>query len=172
MVYDRAMTTLKFATLISIFSFQLWAGNSQPGDHNCGQQVAVNPKQVLMVDSDEGIANAVAWMLKRHGMILSSATSVAKGLALLEGKRFDAVIVSANLERYDCGEGFRLLDVLKTNPDTATIPVITLSTCNRGIDKDIAEQRGTDAFLPKPFSNRVLLEELQELFKRAKTKDQ
>jgi two-component system, chemotaxis family, response regulator Rcp1 len=61
----------------------------------------------------------------------------------------DLVVLDLKMPRKD---GFEVLEDLKGDPETSSIPVVVLSSSDAGGDVDRAYRRGTNAYMRKPTS--------------------
>lgn len=57
-------------------------------------------------------------------------------------------------------DGFEAIDRLKSNPATATIPIIAVTALSRPTDRQRAFDHGADDYLSKPFDIDVLVSAL------------
>jgi len=69
----------------------------------------------------------------------------------------DLVLLDVALPDHD---GFWVCRTLKTDAQTAHIPVIMLTAMGLASDREHALEAGADGYIVKPFSPRALLEEL------------
>ena len=85
------------------------------------------------------------------------------GVAALQAIREckpDLVIMDVQMPEMD---GLQALNALKTDPETASIPVVMLTGRGHHITRQEAEKVGACAFLTKPFSPTQLLAEVQRI---------
>lgn len=113
---------------------------------------------VLVVDDDVGnlkIANA---MLAGVGFQTSCVKSGQAALAFLKGNRPDLILLDIHMPEMD---GFETLNRLKSEPQTADIPVIFLTAD----DNQEAEVQGLKCgaldFIKKPFVPEILLQRVR-----------
>lgn len=110
--------------------------------------------EILIIDDDPEILKAVGASLKHHGHRPLTSTAEDNGciLELRRGHyRPDLILMDILLSGTD---GRRLCQEFKTNPQTATIPIIMFSAYPN--IEPSAKAAGADAFLPKPFGWRDL----------------
>jgi DNA-binding response OmpR family regulator len=104
--------------------------------------------KVLLVDDDESIHETLELFLADTEYSLISATSVKQALALVASMNPDIVITDAMMP----GEsGFCLIEQLKSQPDTANVPIILwtiLQEWNGGV---MDASRKADICINKPF---------------------
>ncbi|MFI3156302.1 MAG: ABC transporter substrate-binding protein [Methylococcaceae bacterium] len=89
------------------------------------------------------------------GIELLTAENAEIGLALIGKAPPNLVLMDINLPGIN---GLEALHILKSNPDTAAIPVIAVSAAARPHDVETGLQAGFLAYLVKPFDMRELIE--------------
>jgi len=108
---------------------------------------APNGPVVLVVDDDADIPRLLGTMLAGAGINTIAAYDGMQGFIVAQKEHPQLIFVDLHLP---AGGGLRLLEKLKTNPKTATIPVVVLT----GDDSaDLPERTlalGARAFLLKP----------------------
>lgn len=112
---------------------------------------------ILVVDDNEGLVELLDRYLTGHACRVVTATSGAAGLQLAQELIPDALILDVMMPGKS---GWDILQTLRSQPATATIPIIVCSVFN---DPDLAYALGASRFLPKPISRDRILETLHEL---------
>ncbi|HRQ39536.1 MAG TPA: response regulator [Chloroflexota bacterium] len=112
---------------------------------------------ILVVDDNEGLVELLDRYLTGHACRVVTATSGAVGLQLAQELIPDALILDVMMPGKS---GWEILQTLRSQPTTATIPIIVCSVFN---DPDLAYALGASRFLPKPISRDRILETLHEL---------
>jgi DNA-binding NtrC family response regulator len=116
---------------------------------------------VLVVDDQSDIIEALRLLLKGEGFEVDSAQSPAAGLALLERRDFDAMLLDMNFTRDTTSgrEGLDLLSELRTlEPD---LPIIVMTAWG-SIDNAVeAMRRGARDYIEKPWDNARLISVLR-----------
>jgi two-component system alkaline phosphatase synthesis response regulator PhoP len=109
---------------------------------------------VLAVDDENNIRRLVEVNLQRAGYRVSTAMDGIEALEKIRAERPDLVVLDVMMPRMD---GFELLKQLKSDPETADLPVMMLTA--RAQDADIFRgwQSGADGYLTKPFNPQELL---------------
>lgn len=113
---------------------------------------------VLVVDADVDSRVICRLVLTRHGYRVVEAADGVSALELARAKRPCAVVMELTLPVMD---GWAVLDRLRLDPATAGVPVIVLSVHASSKHRDQAAQRGCSAYLVKPCSPRLILEEVR-----------
>ena len=103
------------------------------------------PIRVLIVDDDEGHAQAVAASLEPIGCESSIATSGQRGAQLVESEMFDVVVTDMRMDEVD---GLAILTKAKEElPEAEVIVVTGHGSINSAVT---AMQHGAYTYLPKP----------------------
>jgi CheY-like chemotaxis protein len=102
--------------------------------------VESRPKLALVVDDSMLIRHTVCRFLEDHGFQVEAATNGMEALELLATLEPDIVITDIQMPKMS---GTELITVLKSNPRTAKIPVIALSSLKCG-EKGPAEDARAD----------------------------
>lgn len=103
------------------------------------------PIRVLIVDDDEGHAQAVAASLEPIGCESTIATSGKRGAQLVEGEMFDVVVTDMRMDDVD---GLAILTKAKEElPEAEVIVVTGHGSINSAVT---AMQHGAYTYLPKP----------------------
>jgi DNA-binding response OmpR family regulator len=114
----------------------------------------MSAKKILIVDDDEHLLLGLAVRLKANGYAVVSALDGLSAVAVARQEMPDLILLDLGLP---AGDGFLVLDRLRTITDLMATPVIVLSARNPNINKEHALQAGAIAFFQKPPDNRELL---------------
>lgn len=112
---------------------------------------------VLVVDDNEGLVELLERYLAGCACRMVAATSGQEGLQLAQELAPDAIVLDVMMPGMD---GWELLQILHTRPQTAAIPVMICSVFN---DPELAYSLGASLFLPKPISREGILTALRQL---------
>lgn len=112
---------------------------------------------ILVVDDNEGLVELLDRYLSGHDCRVVTTASGAEGLQLAQELRPDALILDVMMPGKS---GWEILQILRSQPHTATIPIIICSVFN---DPDLAYALGASRFLAKPISRDHILDALREL---------
>ena len=121
--------------------------------------------KITLVDDDENIVASVSLALESHGHEVMSYYDGASGLAALESDPPDLAILDVKMPRMD---GMELLRRLR---QTSAIPVIMLTSKDEEIDEILGFNLGADDYIHKPFSQRLLIERVKAVLRRARPED-
>ncbi len=118
---------------------------------------------VLIIDDDEGHAQAVAESLERIGCECRIATSGAQGLELIESENFDVVITDLKMDDVD---GLMILRKAKTELPEAEVIVLTgHSSIHSAVT---AMQGGAYTYLTKPLDIQELRAAVEKASERVR----
>jgi DNA-binding response OmpR family regulator len=111
-------------------------------------------KKVLIVDDDEQLLLGLAAKLKANGYAVVTAMDGVAALAVARREAPDVIILDLGLP---AGDGFLVLERLKTMTELSTIPVVVLSARDPANNQQRALKAGAVAFFQKPPDNREFL---------------
>jgi DNA-binding response OmpR family regulator len=111
-------------------------------------------KKVLIVDDDEQLLLGLAAKLKGNGYAVVTAMDGVAALAVARREAPDVIILDLGLP---AGDGFLVLERLKTMIELASIPVVVLSARDPVKNQQRALKAGAVAFFQKPPDNREFL---------------
>src|SRR6201994_2753459 len=116
---------------------------------------------ITLVDDDENIVASVSLALESHGHKVQAFYDGASGLASLEKDPPDLAILDVKMPRMDG------MEVLKRLRQTSELPVIILTSKDDEIDEILGFNLGADDYMHKPFSQRLLIERVKAVLRRA-----
>lgn len=123
--------------------------------------------RILIIDDDGGFLELLRIHLSSAGYeVLVAEDGVTGGRALL-AQTPDLVVTDVAMPFLD---GFELLSLLRSDPSTASIPVILLSGRSDGDTMAKAVSLGAADFLTKPVTRDQLLESVEVCLATAKKK--
>jgi two-component system, OmpR family, response regulator ChvI len=117
--------------------------------------------KITLVDDDENIVTSVSLALESHGHTVKAYYDGAAGLAALENDPPDLAILDVKMPRMDG------MEVLRRLRRTSDLPVIILTSKDEEIDEILGFNLGADDYMHKPFSQRLLLERVKAVLRRA-----
>ena len=117
--------------------------------------------KITLVDDDENIVTSVSLALESHGHEVKAYFDGASGLAALENDPPDLAILDVKMPRMD---GMEVLRRLRRSSD---LPVIILTSKDEEIDEILGFNLGADDYIHKPFSQRLLIERVKAVLRRA-----
>jgi two-component system OmpR family response regulator len=115
--------------------------------------------RILIVDDDQGIRSLISEFLEKHGFQTKTAADVAEMRILLEGERFDLIVLDLMMPKEDGLTALRRLG-------PGAPPVIMLSAVGSDIDRIVGLEMGADDYLAKPCNPRELLARIRTVLRR------
>jgi two-component system response regulator ChvI len=119
---------------------------------------------IALVDDDKNILASVSMLLEQEGYHVRTFADGASALTALSASPPDLAILDIKMPRMD---GLELLRRLRQNGD---LPVIFLTSKDEEIDELMGLNAGADDYVRKPFSQRLLLERVKAVLRRADPK--
>ena len=120
---------------------------------------------IALVDDDRNILTSVSIALEAEGYRVQTYTDGSTALDGLKQNPPDLAIFDIKMPRMD---GMELLRRLRQKSD---LPVIFLTSKDEEIDELFGLKMGADDFIRKPFSQRLLVERVKAILRRASAKD-
>ncbi|HUO22039.1 MAG TPA: response regulator transcription factor [Caulobacteraceae bacterium] len=117
--------------------------------------------KITLIDDDENIVASVSMALESHGHTVKAYYDGASGLQALEADPPDLAILDVKMPRMDG------MEVLRRLRQTSAVPVIILTSKDEEIDEILGFNLGADDYIHKPFSQRLLLERVKAVLRRA-----
>lgn len=114
--------------------------------------------RILIIDDDVGFRDLLRIHLSAAGYQVQVAEDAVAGGRALLAQPPDLIVSDLNMPFLD---GFELLSLLRSEPETASIPVIMLSGRSDGDTMAKAVELGAADFLTKPVTRDQLLESIE-----------
>jgi CheY-like chemotaxis protein len=113
--------------------------------------------RVLVIDDEQAIGHVIRLLLESQGHEVFVADDGSRGFALAQRQGPDVVILDVMMPVMD---GFAVLEALRQDPRTASLPVVMLSALvSEDIEARCAEL-GAAAYVRKPFEAEALFDAL------------
>ena len=103
-------------------------------------------KKVMIVEDDEHISKVYEIKLAKEGIASSLAVDGDEAVVKITAEKPDVILLDLMIPKKD---GFGVLEDIKKNPATASIPVIVLSNLGQQADQDRALGLGANEYLVK-----------------------
>lgn len=117
-------------------------------------------KRILIVDDEPNIVISLEFLMMREGHTVHVARDGEAGLTAVREHRPDLVVLDVMMPKLD---GFSVLASIRADPDLAHTRVLMLTAKGREAERDKGLTLGADAYMPKPFSTRELVDKVKEL---------
>ncbi|MGI4792103.1 MAG: response regulator transcription factor [Janthinobacterium lividum] len=118
-------------------------------------------RKILTCDDEKHIVRLIQVNLERQGYEVITAFNGAECLEKVKEDRPDLIVLDVMMPEMT---GFEVLDILKKDPETESIPVIMLTA--RAQDSDVLRgwQSGVECYLTKPFNPMELIAFVKRIF--------
>ena len=116
---------------------------------------------IALVDDDRHILTSVSIALESEGYTVSTYTDGADALRGIAVQPVDLVVLDIKMPRLD---GMETLQKLRR---TSNVPVIFLTSKDDEVDEVLGLKMGADDYVRKPFSQRLLIERVRAVLRRA-----
>ena len=117
--------------------------------------------KICLIDDDQNILASLSLALKSEKFDVETYSDGIVGLEALKDNNFDIAILDIKMPRLD---GLEVLQKLRNSSD---IPVIFLTSKDDEIDQLLGLKMGADDYITKPFSQKLLIERVKVILKRA-----
>ncbi|RMF76343.1 MAG: response regulator [Chloroflexi bacterium] len=121
---------------------------------------------ILVIDDDSDIRDYLGNILKAKGFETICAENGRVGLEMVQVYRPDVIICDIAMPHLD---GYDVLETLRSQPETATLPVIMLSARRERSDIRYGMELGADDYLTKPFHGREVYAAVEAQLKKQET---
>ena len=122
--------------------------------------------RILLIEDEKGLVQSLTWYFNREGYETTAVGDGAEGLRKAQALLPDLILLDLNLP------GMGGLDVcreLRSGDKTKRIPIVIITARSEETDEVIGLSLGADDYVTKPFSNKVLLQRVKAIFRRAET---
>jgi two-component system KDP operon response regulator KdpE len=123
------------------------------------RMVEMGNKKILIVDDDPDVRQGMYVRLKANGYDVFLAADAPSSMIEARKHEPDLVILDLGLP---AGDGFLVMERLKTMPSRALIPIIVVSARTGHDNRLRAMKAGAKSFLEKPVDNAELLAAIRQ----------
>lgn len=117
-------------------------------------------KQVLLIEDEPNIIEAIRFILSRDGWDVATHSDGTTALDKVHSVAPDLIILDVMLPGRS---GYDILRDLRDGESTRALPVMMLTARGQSKDRELAERLGVTHFMTKPFSNAEVLENVRAL---------
>ena len=122
---------------------------------------ASTPPVIALVDDDRNILTSVSIALQAEGFTVRMYSDGDSALKALIDNPPDLAVLDIKMPRMDG------MDVLRRLREKSQVPVIFLTSKDTEIDEALGLAMGADDYIGKPFSQRLLIERIRAVLRRA-----
>ncbi len=119
---------------------------------------------ILVIDDNPDLLDIVDAILSESGYVVAKALSGEAGLNVAKSLHPKLILLDLNMPKMD---GWEVLKLLKTDPETKDVPVAIFSVRTDLKDKIFSLQRGAVDYIPKPFQYDRLAERVHRILVNA-----
>lgn len=120
-------------------------------------------KKILFIEDEMRLQEALTAKFLGERYEVFSATDGESGLKVAEEQKPDLILLDLILPKKD---GFKVLETLKTKPETKDIPIIILSNLEGGKDIERCLSFGIHSYLAKTnYTLEEIAQKVSEVFK-------
>jgi DNA-binding response OmpR family regulator len=124
-----------------------------------GRRVLLS-KKILVVDDDANIRLLLDYRLAKEGYSVVPCATGEEALHETTRNQFDLIIVDLILPGTN---GFELIERFRRTKGTADTPILVLTAYGFEENRSRSRELGVSAFVPKPFSLRDLVGDIERL---------
>ncbi|NQU16735.1 MAG: response regulator [Candidatus Saganbacteria bacterium] len=117
-------------------------------------------KRILSIDDNPANRKIIFDLLTNQGYEIIEAVDGREGLKKAKDLKPDLILMDIQLPEMD---GFEVLKLVRAGRETKNIPVIILSSYAMPGDAEKGLAAGCNAYLPKPYNLKELLETIRKL---------
>jgi DNA-binding response OmpR family regulator len=129
------------------------------------KEVATLPdNKILIVEDDQDMVRAMGVRLKAQGYGLVVANDAISAISQARKEKPDLIILDLGLPG---GDGFVVMERLKSLLDLLLVPIIVVSARDPKISEPLALRAGAHTFLQKPFEGAELLAAVQNALSKS-----
>jgi len=124
-------------------------------------------KKILVIEDDPATLRLVDYSLRYEGYQVLTASNGLEGIRKAHNEAPDLIILDVMLPGMD---GFEICHRLRSEPDTAQLPILMFSAKAQEIDKDTGLKVGADDYLSKPAAPADIVNHVESLLAKKKQK--
>ena len=122
-------------------------------------------KKILVIEDDPATSRLVEYSLKHEGFQVFNAANGLDGIRKALNEAPDLIILDVMLPGLD---GFEICHRLRSEPDTANLPILMFSAKAQEMDKNTGLLVGADDYLTKPASPADIVSHVEALLAKKK----
>lgn len=120
-------------------------------------------KRILVVDDEETLCDVMAFNLEAEGYVVEKAYSAEEALAY-DLSEFDLILLDIMMGEIS---GLQLVRIMRSNPATASVPVIFCTAKDAENDMIRGLDTGADDYITKPYSLQTVIARIRTVLRRA-----
>ncbi|KPQ26979.1 response regulator transcription factor [Halomonas sp. HL-93] len=116
--------------------------------------------RVLVVDDEPNILISLEFLMQQAGFDVVTAEDGEQAMTCVNQAKPDLILLDISLPGIS---GFDVLEQLRQDSTTATLPIIMLTAHGREVEREKGMALGADDYITKPFSTQALVEKVNAL---------
>ena len=124
--------------------------------------------RILVVDDEKDIVELISYNLEKEGFAAVKAYNGEEALKIVQKDRPDLMILDLMLPGM---QGMEVTKRLRSNPETARLPIVMLTAKNGEVDTILGLEMGADDYVTKPFRVRELMARVRAILRRSSMQD-
>jgi two-component system, OmpR family, phosphate regulon response regulator PhoB len=120
--------------------------------------------RILIIEDEKGLVQTLTWYFNREGYETVAVHDGAEGLRKAQTLLPDVILLDLMLPGMG---GLEVCRELRNGEKTKAIPVIMITARAEETDQVVGFSMGADDYVTKPFSNKVLLQRVKAVLRRA-----
>jgi two-component system alkaline phosphatase synthesis response regulator PhoP len=121
-------------------------------------------QKILVVEDEPDIRKLVRYHLAQERYSIVEAEDGEQALKLIQREQPNLVVLDLMLPGLS---GQEICRILRSKPDTATLPILMLTAKAGEADKVLGLETGADDYITKPFSPREMVARVKAILRRA-----
>lgn len=126
-------------------------------------------EKIMVVDDEPYITIMIKAIFQKEGYEVVEVNSGGECLEKLKQEKPDIILLDIMMPDMD---GYNVCKNIKSNPETADIPVVFISVRNAEIDIVKAIEMGGSDYFVKPFKNQLLVKKVKQILNETKNKQE
>lgn len=120
-------------------------------------------QKILIAEDEDDVRHLLGFHLKGAGFGLLEACDGAEALQKARAENPALLLLDLDLPRMP---GLEVCKALKSDPQTAQIPIVMLTAKSEELDRILGLELGADDYITKPFSPRELVLRIKSVLRR------
>ena len=121
-------------------------------------------KRILVVEDNPSAKRLICYTLEQEGYQVLNASNGVEGLRMAREEKPDLLVLDVMLPGLD---GFELCHRLRTDPQTARLPILMLSAKAQDADISVGLRLGADDYLTKPADPAEIVKRVAKLLAKS-----
>jgi len=157
---DQLQVLLNHLASTKAITGQDLISSAMASEHDAGTaQSIIKRNKILVVEDSSTTRKVIAITLNQNGYEITEAADGLEALSKLNEARPDLILLDIILPKMD---GYKILSIIKEDPEFKEIPVIMLTSKDGIINKVKGKVAGSAAYLTKPFEPSQLVATIEK----------